>query len=55
MPGDPLTADDAIAGAIRLLAFAEASIGNIALMERYEKLADSWVSLAHLLAERERV
>lgn len=45
---------EAIEAAARLLHMAEAE-PNPQLMERYEKLADSWISLAALLAERDRV
>ncbi|MGH3319868.1 MAG: hypothetical protein ACRDN9_06735 [Streptosporangiaceae bacterium] len=46
--------EQAIHNAARLLDAAEAET-NLALMERLEKLADSWIGLAHLLHERERV
>lgn len=50
-----LTADTAIAiaNAGRLLEFAEMET-DLAKMERYEKLGDSWISLASLLTGRER-
>jgi hypothetical protein len=48
------TTDEAVANAVRLLLFAEDETDRT-LMERYEKLADSWISLAHLLSSREHV
>lgn len=50
---EPLTIDVALANAARLLYAAELET-NLALMERLEKLADSWVSIAGCLAQRER-
>lgn len=47
------TVDVALANASRLLRNAEMET-NLALMERLEKLADSWVSIAGLLVQRER-
>jgi hypothetical protein len=49
-----MTCDQAIENAARLLNMAEAE-SNPQLMERYEKIADSWISLAHLVSDRERV
>lgn len=49
-----MTFDQALANAARLLQAAEAET-NLALMERLEKLADSWISIANLIRERERV
>jgi hypothetical protein len=49
-----MTFEDAIANAARLLQAAEGET-NLAVMERLEKLADSWVSIANLIRERERV
>ena len=49
-----MTFDEAIANAARLLRHAETET-NLAAMERLEKLADSWVSIANLIRERERV
>lgn len=49
-----MNTQEAIENAARLLNMAEAE-ANPQLMERYEKLADSWISLAHLTNERERV
>ncbi|MET7334359.1 hypothetical protein [Nonomuraea sp. NPDC005650] len=49
-----MTVDEAVQNAARLLSNAELETG-LARMERIEKLADSWLSLANLLAERERV
>ncbi|WP_336214401.1 hypothetical protein [Nonomuraea sp. LPB2021202275-12-8] len=44
-----------MANATRLLNFAEVETTNMALMERLESLADSWLTMAALIAERERV
>jgi hypothetical protein len=46
------TIDTALVAASRLLNAAEMET-NLALMERLEKLADSWVSIAGLLVQRE--
>ncbi|MFD4264036.1 hypothetical protein ACFWR9_42140 [Streptomyces sp. NPDC058534] len=51
---EPVTPDDAIENAARLLRAAELET-NLALMERLDELATSWLSLAHLLMEREAV
>lgn len=48
-----MTFDEAIGNAARLLQNAEGET-NLALMERLEKLADSWISIANLIRERER-
>jgi hypothetical protein len=48
----PPTADVALSEAARLLRHAEMET-NLATMERIEALADSWVSIARLLIERE--
>lgn len=48
-----LTCDGALANASRLLQAAEIET-NLPLMERLEKLADSWVTIAALLQQRER-
>ncbi|MGX1221995.1 hypothetical protein [Streptomyces ambofaciens] len=53
-PVQPVTPDDAIENAARLLRAAELET-NLALMERLDELATSWLSLAHLLMEREAV
>lgn len=47
------TADEALANAARILRNAEVET-NLATMERLESLADSWLAMANLLAERER-
>lgn len=47
-----MTFEQAIENAARILQAAE-TITDLALMERYEKLADSWLSLANLIRERE--
>ncbi|GGO63176.1 hypothetical protein [Nonomuraea cavernae] len=49
-----MTVDEAVQNAARLLSNAELET-DLARMERIEKLADLWLSLANLLAERERV
>lgn len=49
------TADEAISRAANLLAQAELEITNLALMERLDQLACSWLSMASLLNERDRV
>jgi hypothetical protein len=53
-PTTQLTVDSALQNAARLLHAAEMET-NHTIMERLEKLADSWVSIAGLLAQRERV
>lgn len=47
-----MTAEEALNNAVRLLQAAETET-NLALMERLEKLADSWIAVAGLLAQRE--
>jgi len=47
----PVTVDGAIDNAARLLRMAELET-NLALMERLDELAATWLSLAHLLMER---
>ncbi|MFJ2650886.1 hypothetical protein ACIO1C_29725 [Streptomyces sp. NPDC087420] len=47
-----VTAEVALGAAARLLRNAELET-NLALMERIEALADSWVSIARLLIERD--
>lgn len=49
-----MTFEEAIANAARILIHAEGET-NLAHMERLEKLADSWISMANLIRERERV
>lgn len=49
-----ITVEEAVENAARMLRMAETD-GNPQVMERYEKIADSWISMAHLLNERERV
>jgi hypothetical protein len=51
---EPITPDAAIENAARLLRAAEMET-NLALMERLDELATSWLGLAHLLMEREGV
>lgn len=53
-PPEPVTPDIALQNAARLLRAAELET-NLALMERLDELATSWLSLAHLLMEREAV
>jgi hypothetical protein len=48
----PVTVDTAIANAARLLQNAE-MITDLALMERLERLADSWIAIARTVTERE--
>lgn len=48
------TEEQAIANAARLLERAEIELTNLPLMERLEGLADSWLSVAGLMRERER-
>ncbi|WP_188274400.1 hypothetical protein [Streptomyces sp. CBMA152] len=50
-----VTADQAIANAARLLDRAEIELTNLPLMERLDELAASWLQLAAMLLERERV
>jgi hypothetical protein len=50
---DEISVTAAIGNAARILTNAEMET-NLALMERLEKLADSWISVADLLARRER-
>lgn len=49
-----MTFEQALASATRLLQAAESET-NLALMERLEKLADSWIAIANLIRERDRV
>lgn len=48
-----MTFDEAIGNAVRVLQAAETET-NLPLMERLDQLACSWLSIANLLAERER-
>ncbi|MEV8623400.1 hypothetical protein [Streptomyces sp. NPDC051079] len=48
-----MTVDEAIQNAMRLLRAAETET-NLALMERLDQLACSWLAFANLLMERER-
>ncbi|MET8335487.1 hypothetical protein ABZV14_11490 [Streptosporangium canum] len=52
-PDITTTVDIAIANAARLLYNAE-TITDLALMERLERLADSWVAIAQFLHERDK-
>ncbi len=49
------TEDQALDNAARLLEQAELQLTNLPLMERLEGLADSWLGMAHMLRERERI
>lgn len=49
---EPLTIDMALGNAARLLRNAEMDT-NLPLMERLERLADSWIAIARTIAERE--
>ncbi|WP_198533709.1 hypothetical protein [Streptomyces odonnellii] len=49
------TADQAIANAARLLERAEIELTNLPLMERLDELAGSWLQIAALVIEKERV
>lgn len=53
MADEPITIEVALQSAARLLRNAEVET-NLALMERLEKLADSWLGVAALLLQRER-
>lgn len=46
----PITVDVALQTAARLLRAAEIET-NLALMERLEKLADSWIAIARMLRD----
>ncbi|MEK9524024.1 hypothetical protein MIU24_32325 [Streptomyces venezuelae] len=48
-----MTSAEAIDNAVRILQAAEAET-NLALMERLDELASSWLAVANLLSERER-
>lgn len=50
---DPLTVDSTLANAARLLLNAEV-VTDHSLMQRLEALADSWISIARTLMERDR-
>lgn len=50
---EPITADSALANAGRLLLNAE-MITDHSLMQRLESLADSWISIARTVIERDR-
>lgn len=54
-PPTPITAETAIANAARLLYEAETHLTNLPMMERLDSLADTWLGVAALLTERERV
>lgn len=49
-----MTSDEALDNAARLLRNAEVETDRV-LMERLTGIADSWVVIAQLLAEKERV
>ncbi|WP_164986186.1 hypothetical protein [Streptomyces roseicoloratus] len=48
-----MTVEEALQSAVRLLRAAETET-NLALMERLDQLACSWLAIANLLMERER-
>ena len=48
---EPMTVEIALSHAARLLRNAELET-NLPLMERLEHLADSWITVARVLAER---
>jgi len=50
---ETITSQSALANAARLLRAAEIET-NLALMERLEHLADSWLAIASMLAVAER-
>lgn len=50
-----VTEEQALANAARLLERAEIELTNLPLMGQYDDLARSWLTLATLLAEKERV
>lgn len=50
---EPVTTDGALANASRLLHNAE-MVTDLAFMQRLESLADSWISIARTLLERDR-
>lgn len=47
------TIDEAVRNAARLLRAAETET-NLALMERLDEMASTWLNVAHLLMERQR-
>lgn len=51
---EQVTIESAFGHAARLLAEAELELTNMQRMERLEKLADSWISIASWLIQRER-
>ncbi|MGW5409014.1 hypothetical protein [Streptomyces spiralis] len=50
-----MTSQDAIDRACTLLDQAELELTNLPLMERLDELACTWLTVAAMLAERERV
>jgi hypothetical protein len=50
---EPVTVDTALANAARILHNAEMETNHVT-MERLEKLADSWISIAAQLIHRDR-
>lgn len=50
-----ITAEQAIDRAVALLDQAEMELTNLPLMERLDELASSWLTVAAMLTERERV
>lgn len=49
------SAEQAIANAARLLERAEIELTNQPLMQRLDELAGSWLQIAQLVMEKERV
>lgn len=47
----PLTAQQAVANAVRLLEFAEQDTTNLQLMESFTRLAEAWTGLATLMRD----
>lgn len=50
-----MTSAEAIENACRLLERAELEMTNLVLMERLDDLAASWLNVAVILADKERV
>ena len=50
-----MTSQEAIERACMLLDQAELELTNLPLMERLDELASSWLNVASLLAEKEKV
>lgn len=50
-----MDSEQALRNAMRLLERAEIELTNLPLMATLDNLAGSWIQIAQLLAERERV